>query len=122
MQAPSQIGPVRERAAKVFGGTATAEPWEIGMLHRDHRSSDGACARVTWIKVPPDQAKRAIDFYKSDVLPALENLEGFCSASFLMNRSGRAVSTATFDSREAMERNREQARELRNVAQPRNGR
>jgi len=33
----------------------------------------------------------------------------------LMNRSGRAVSTATFDSREAMERNREQARELRNV-------
>ena len=85
------------------------------MLRRDHRSSTGACARVTWIKVPPDQAKRAIDSYRSDVLPALENLEGFCSASFLMNRSGRAVSTATFDSREAMERNREQARELRNV-------
>src|SRR6476469_1046501 len=110
-----QIGPVRDRAAKVFGGTATAEPWEIGVLRRDHRSSTGACARVTWIKVPPDQAKRAIDSYRSDVLPALENLEGFCSASFLMNRSGRADSTATVDSREAMERNREQARELRNV-------
>jgi heme-degrading monooxygenase HmoA len=110
-----QIGPVRDRAAKVFGGAATAEPWEIGVLRRDHRSSTGACARVTWIKVPPDQAKRAVDFYKSDVLPALQNLEGFCSVSFLMNRSGRAVSTATFDSREAMERNREQARELRNV-------
>ena len=110
-----QIGPVRDRAAKVFGGTATAEAWEIAMLHRDHESSDGACARVTWIKVPPDQAKRAADFYKSDVLPSLEDLEGFCSASFLMNQSGRAVSTATFDSRDAMERNREQAKELRNT-------
>jgi len=110
-----QIGPVRERAATVFGGTATAEAWEIGVLHRDHSSNNGACARVTWLKVPRDQAKRTIDFYKSDVLSALENLEGFCSASFLLNRSGRAVSTATFDSREAMERNREQARELRNA-------
>ena len=110
-----QIGPLRDRAADVFGGTATAEAWEIGVMHRDHQSSNGACARVTWIKVPPDQAKRAMDIYKSDVLPSLEDLEGFCSASFLMNRSGRAVSTATFDSREAMERNREQARELRNT-------
>ena len=33
-----------------------------------------------------------------------------------MNReSGRAVSSATFDSREAMDRNREQAKELRNA-------
>jgi len=110
-----QVGPIRDEAAKVFGGTATAQTWEIGILHRDHRSNDGACARVTWIKVPPDQAKRAIESYKSDVLPSLENLEGFCSASFLMNGSGRAVSTATFDSRDAMERNREQARELRNT-------
>ena len=93
-----QVGPIRDEAAKVFGGTATAQTWEIGILHRDHRSNDGACARV-----------------KSDVLPSLENLEGFCSASFLMNGSGRAVSTATFDSRDAMERNREQARELRNT-------
>ncbi|HEX9499586.1 MAG TPA: hypothetical protein VF926_14715 [Mycobacterium sp.] len=111
-----RVGPLRERAAEVFGGTATAETWEIGLLHRDHRSSDGACVRVTWLKVPRDQADRAIDFYRSDVLPSLENLDGFCSASFLINRnSGRGVSTATFDSREAMDRNREQAKELRNT-------
>jgi heme-degrading monooxygenase HmoA len=109
-----RIGPVRQKAAEVFGGTATAEAWEIGVLHRDHQSNDGACARVTWIKVPPDQASRALDMYKSDVLPSLEELEGFCSASMLVNHaSGRAVSTATLDSRDAMERNREKARELR---------
>jgi heme-degrading monooxygenase HmoA len=110
-----RIGPIRDQAAKMFGGDATAESWEIALLHRDHHSNNGACARVTWIKVPPDQTSRAMEFYRTDVLPSLEGLEGFCSASFLMNRSGRAVSTATFDSREAMERNREQARELRNT-------
>jgi len=111
-----RAAPLRDRAAQIFGGAAAAETWEIGILHRDHRSNDGACVRVTWIKLPPNQVDRAMDFYKSDVLPSLENLEGFCSASLLINRtSGRGVSSATFDSREAMERNREQSRELRNA-------
>ena len=85
-------------------------------MHRDHHSTDGACVRATWLKMPRDQSGRAIDFYRTSVLPSLEELEGFCSASFLVNRStGRAVSSATFDSREAMERNQEDARELRNT-------
>jgi heme-degrading monooxygenase HmoA len=108
---------LRSQASDRFGGTVEKiEEWEIGVLHRDHQSNEGACARVTWIKVPPDQANRALDSYKSDVLPSLEDLEGFCSASMLVNHAnGRAVSTSTFDSREAMESNREQARELRNT-------
>nr|WP_225951329.1 hypothetical protein [Mycobacterium sp. OAS707] len=108
---------LRSQAVERFGGEVEKiDEWEIGVLHRDHQSTDGACARVTWIKVPPDQANKALDFYKSDVLPSLEDLEGFCSASMLVNHtSGRAVSTATFDSRDAMERNREQARELRDT-------
>lgn len=106
---------LRSQASDRFGGSVEKiDEWEIGVLHRDHPSHQGACARVTWIKVPPDQASRALDFYRSDVLPSLEGLEGFCSASMLMNHaSGRAVSTATFDSRDAMQRNREQSRELR---------
>ena len=58
-------------------------------------------------KVVPGQLDRSVDFYKESVLPALEDLEGFCSASLLIDRSsGRAVSSATFDSREAMDRNK----------------
>jgi heme-degrading monooxygenase HmoA len=108
---------LRSQATERFDGNVEKiDDWEIGILHRDHQAKDGACARVTWIKVPPDQAKKAMDFYKSDVLPSLEDLQGFCSASMLMNHSsGRAVSTATFDSREAMESNRDQAKELRNT-------
>ena len=63
-------------------------------MHRDHRSGDGACVRATWIKMPRDQVDRSIDFYRTDVLPSLENLEGFCSASFMVNRAtgqGRVV-------------------------------
>ena len=108
---------LRSQAVERFGGTVEKiEQWEIGALHRDHQSADGACVRATWIKVPPDQADRAIEFYKDSVLPSLEGLEGFCSSSLLMDRSsGRAVSSTTFDSRDAMERNREQAKELRNT-------
>src|SRR6202022_503423 len=108
------IRPVRDRAAEVFGGSADVEEWEIAVLHRDHRSSDGACVRATWVKIDPDQLDRGIDFYKTTILPALEELEGFCSASLLVDRaSGRGVSSATYDSVEAMEQNKEQLDRLR---------
>ena len=47
---------------------------------------------------------------------AMKELVGFCSASLLVYRaSGRAVSTATYDSRQAMQRNREQADAVRSA-------
>ncbi|KUH99324.1 antibiotic biosynthesis monooxygenase [Mycobacterium sp. IS-3022] len=107
---------LRERAAEILGGSATVDPWELAVLHRDHRSTEGACVRATWLKLPPNHADRAVEFYRTSVLSALEDLEGFCSASLMINRSsGRGVSSTTFDSRDAMERNREQASELRNA-------
>ena len=113
-----QIQPIRDQAAQSFGGTGspTIEEWEIAVLHRDHRSGEGAGARATWVKLPPDQLDAGINFYKMSVLPDLEALDGFCSASLLVDRaSGRAVSSASFDSLEAMNRNREQATALKNA-------
>ncbi len=112
MQASAeQIRPIRDRAADEFGGVGDpmVEEWEIVVLHRDHRSGEGACARATWVQLPTDQLDQGIEFYKSSVLPELEALEGFCSASLLVNRaSGRSVSCASFDSLEAMQRSRDQ--------------
>jgi quinol monooxygenase YgiN len=109
-----QVRPIRDSAVQVFGGPATIDEWEIAVLHRDHRSGDGACVRATWFKMRPDQFDQAVDFYKTSVLPAIEELEGFCSASLMVDRdSGHGVSSATFDSVEAMERNRDKARSLR---------
>jgi hypothetical protein len=105
---------VRDRASEVFGGLPTVDEWEIAVLHRDHRSGEGACVRTTWLKTPTGQFANAIEFYRSAVLPDVEGLEGFCSASLMIDRAtGRAVSSTSFDSVAAMERNRDQARSIR---------
>jgi heme-degrading monooxygenase HmoA len=109
-----QVRQIRDRAAEIFGGSSQVEEWEIAILHRDHQSREGACVRATWIKVDPGQLDRAIEAYKMTSLPEMEQLEGFCSASLLVDRSsGRAVSSATYDSFAAMERNRDQAATVR---------
>ena len=102
------VRPIRDRAVELLGGSRQVEEWEIAAMHREHRSSEGACVRATWVKVDPDQIDRGIDFYKMTILPALEELDGFCSGSLLVDRaSGRGVAAATFDSAEAMERNKD---------------
>jgi heme-degrading monooxygenase HmoA len=108
---------LRSQAAERFGGDVQKiEEWEIGCLHRDHQSADGACVRATWVKADPALADQNIEYFKTSALPDLENLQGFCSASLLINRStGVGVSSVTFDSREAMERNREQAKALKDA-------
>jgi Antibiotic biosynthesis monooxygenase len=117
-----QVRPIRDRAAEMFGGTADVGQWEIAALHRDHRSADGAGVLATWVKVPPDQIDQGMEYYKSSVLPRLEELDGFCSASLLVDRaSGRAVSSVTFDSLDAMERNRDQISALKATSMPEAG-
>jgi heme-degrading monooxygenase HmoA len=107
---------LRDQAAKIFSGSADVEDWEVALLHRDHRAGEGACVRATWVRFGRDQIDPCIDVYKTSVLPELEELEGFRSASLLVDRaSGRAVSSATFNSVEAMERNREQLDSLRSA-------
>jgi len=108
------IRQVRERAAEVLGGRPQVDEWEIAVLHRDHTSRPGACVRTTWVRMDGQQADRAIDVYKMAILPAIQEHEGFCSASLMVNRQADlGVSATTFDSREALERSRDQARSIR---------
>ena len=109
-----RVWPVRYRAVEVFGGSAVVDQWRIAVLHRDHHSAPGACVRATWLRTRPEQFERGIDFYRWAVLPAVEDFDGFCSASLLVDPiSARAVASVTYDSREAMERSTESARSLR---------
>ena len=109
-----EVRPVRARASQILGGTAHVEEWQIAVLHRDHRSHPGACVRATWMQVEPSQLERGIDIYKMVSLPSIEDLEGFCSASLLVNEAtGRIVSSVAYDSSEAMQANREQAKGIR---------
>ncbi|WP_068165279.1 hypothetical protein [Rhodococcus phenolicus] len=110
-------GPVRalrDAAAEIFHGTTEVSRWEIAVMHRDHHSERGACCRVTWIKIDPAAMDRGVDLWKMAALPRMEELEGFCSASLMLDRpAGRGVSSLTFDSAEAMESHRERLDSIR---------
>jgi quinol monooxygenase YgiN len=108
------IQPLRARAAAIMDGTPEVAEWEIAVMHRDHRSSDGACARVTWLRGGPESMDRAADVFKLALMPEMETFDGFCGVSFMINReTGMAVTSVAFDSRAALEGTRDRARALR---------
>ena len=115
--ADASLRPMREEAGKILGGNASVDMWEIAVLHRDHRTSDSTHVRCTWLRTDPERTDLAIALFRSDVLPVAEGMDGFCSASLMVDRgAGRAVSSVTWDSRQAMEDSREAATKVRSKA------
>lgn len=111
----SRVRDVRKQATLMFGSSdAKVERWEIAVMHRAHRSQDGACVRSAWLKVDQSGMDRAVNAYRG-LLSRLETMAGFCSASLLIDRtSGRCVSTVTFDSQDRMGETRDQGTQMRN--------
>ena len=108
------VHPMRERFTEMFGGQAEVNQWEIAVLHRLHEAPDGACTRVTWTRGDPGQMDRTIDTVRMALLPRLEDLDGFCSVSFMVNRdNGMCALAATYMSRESMMGTREAVSKMR---------
>lgn len=117
-----EVSPIRDQVLAKFGGSAQIQDWEIAGLHRAHRVGEGACVRATWVKTDPSRVDTAIEVYKTETLPAMERLKGFCSASLLVNRRyGRAVSCTSYDTADAMKASREESASLRVDAARRTG-
>jgi hypothetical protein len=110
-----RVVPLRDRAEQGLGASSSeVHQWEVAVVHRDHATPAGACARLTWLSGDPGTADRAIDTYKMAVLPRLQEMDGFCSSSFMVDReAGRVVGTAVFESREALEASRDAAQGIR---------
>jgi heme-degrading monooxygenase HmoA len=107
------LKPVRDRAAEMMGATTQVDEWEIGGLHRDHPTADGACTRVSWMDGPAGQTNRLVEVFRN-LMPTLETWDGFCSASLLVNdATGRCAITTTWESREALEQSRAKADQTR---------
>ncbi|MGY1690398.1 hypothetical protein [Geodermatophilus sp. SYSU D01105] len=106
---------VQERLLQVLGGShADVAQWEIAILHRDRPSGDGAGAQVTWARIPNNHVDDLLEAYRSNLMPKLQELPGFCSLSMLVDRKqGRTVSVTSFESREALGLVRRHARSLR---------
>jgi len=109
-----QLRPVRDHVAEILGNRPQVDEWEIAVLHRDHTSRSGACVRASWVRMAPAHADRVVDVYRMGLLPVMQDYDGFCSASLLVDRpSGLAVSSVSYDSLESMQRSREKSDALR---------
>jgi heme-degrading monooxygenase HmoA len=88
--------------------------WEIAVLHRDRPAGDGAGAQVTWARIPTNHVDDLLEAYRTNLMPKLQELPGFCSVSMLVDRrAGRTVSVTSFENRDAAGLVRKHARSLR---------
>jgi hypothetical protein len=116
------VVPLRERGAQIMGGPPDVQEWEIAVMHRGHEMSAGAWCRVTWLRGDPDSSEQSLEGYRTQVLPQIEQLPGFCSASMFVDRpTGLACGTVAFDSQGALKATREAAQSLRTGAAQRMG-
>ncbi len=109
-----QLRPLGARAAAILGGRPELQTWQIAVLHRVHEAPDGACTRVTWTRTHPDRLEQVLDAYLMSLLPRLEAMDGFCSASLLVDRrEGRGAGAVTYADRGSLLRSRTGAAALR---------
>ncbi len=108
------VRPLRDRFVAEIGGSAPiVDEWEIALMHRDHQSMEGARARASWLRGDPASIDDSVETFRA-ILPLLDELPGFCSASLLVNReAGRAVSTVIYDSVDTLAQTRARANDLR---------
>ena len=112
-----RVQPMRMQMVGLFGGEPEVQEWDIAVLHRAHETQEGSWAQLTWTRGDPSQGDRVLEIYRSNLMPRIEQMQGFCSLSLLVDRdSGLAVGTVTFDDRSALEASREQARSVREEA------
>ncbi|MFF0546762.1 hypothetical protein [Nocardia thailandica] len=103
-------------ALALNGPVEKVEEWEVAVMHRDHLAGASACTRCTWVRMDPARVDRAIETFKTMLLPELEKIEGFRSASLFVDRaSGRGVGSTVWAGREELESSREQTDRIRTV-------
>lgn len=114
------VVPLRARAVEILGGAPEVQEWEIAALHREHETHDEPRIRATWLRADPARVDEGTDTFRTVVLPQVEQVAGFCSASFMIDRkTGRAVSTICFENQASLEASRPIADQIRKSASQR---
>ncbi|WP_346619256.1 hypothetical protein [Blastococcus montanus] len=106
---------MREQATEQFGTPAPeVREWEIAAMHRLHPAGDDSCARVTWSCVDPATIDKVLDVFRTDLIPRMDEMPGFCSLSLMLDRqTGDNSLTAVYADRRAMEASRQRAMVIR---------
>ncbi len=111
------IGGIRDTLARTLEGAvdeAEVAEWEVSVLHRLRETTERAACRVLYTKGPLGAADRIIDGFRTNIVPRIDDLAGFCSVSLFVNReNGRCAITSVYEDRQTMNRAKGQAQAMR---------
>jgi hypothetical protein len=101
----------RARLGKILGAVPVVSRWEVAIMHRARPAGEHPACRVTWTALrDPAQMDEDIATFRMAILPRIEELPGFSSASLMVDRlSGRAVAAVNYVDGEAMRSAAQQA-------------
>ena len=109
--------PLRRRGAELLSATPEVREWEIAVLHREQAAPEGACAVVTWTRGDPASTARNLQAFRDQVMPRIQDLDGFCSVSLFLDRQkGLGVTAVVFRDRTALEGARPAIQQIREGA------
>jgi hypothetical protein len=96
--------PHRAQLGTILGAVPVVAQYEVAVMHRAQRAGDDSCCRVTWSALrDPELVDEDITTFRMALLPRIEELAGFASASLMVDRlSGRAALAVNYVDREAM--------------------
>jgi hypothetical protein len=94
----------RARLGKILGAVPVVSQWEVAVMHRVRQAGEHPGCRVTWSALrDPAAVDEDVATFRMAILPRLEELAGFSSASLMVDRlSGRAVLTVNYVDGNAM--------------------
>jgi hypothetical protein len=94
----------RARLGRILSAVPVVAQWEIAVLHRVQPSGPDAVCRLIWSARPdPAVLDDDVDTFRLGLLPQIEELPGFCSASLMIDRvSGQTALAVAYVDREAM--------------------
>lgn len=112
-----QVQPLRQRGADLLSARPEVRQWEIAVMHRDHSAPEGAWASVTWTRGDTSRIEENLEIFRDQVMPRLEQLDGFCSLSLFINRDeGRGVTATVFRDQAALDSARSALHGIRSAA------
>lgn len=106
-----QLAAVRERLGGMLHAPPKVQEWRVAVMRRVDPAPVERWCRVSWLRTAEnDPFERGVQIYRDTLLPRIERLPGFCSASLMVDRArGRVCSTASYKSLEALQQSRDEA-------------
>jgi quinol monooxygenase YgiN len=94
----------RAQLGRILAAVPVVAQWDIAVLHRIQPTGPDAVCRVIWSSRPdPAALDDDVATFRMALLPRIEELIGFCSASLMIDRvSGATVLAVAYADREAM--------------------